>query len=768
MDQLVQFLTGHERAVFTNGRFAFDLRLHPAALLALALLLLAFAYFVYAGPRARRGGRSWVALISLRSALFLLLTFLLLKPVIVVPSVIPRSSSVALLADDSRSMQVADGPDRRSRLEAMRGALFSAESPFLPRLREKFRTDLYGFSGQLSKIGGGDELSGEGAASDLGGAVSEAARRSAGAPLSAIVLVSDGAANVTHDLAAGLQNLRARGLPVYTVGVGSARRPADAELLRVHVPRRVLVGSSIDVEVFVRVSGYGATKVRVAASEDGRAVKTEEFTLRGGEAEVVPMELVPTTPGTRRYSFEIQPLEGELSLENNRREALVEVVEGPLRVLYVEGEPRWEHGKLRDAFGRGEKNVELVSILRTGENKLYRQGISDERELAAGFPATEEELFAYDGLLLGSVEASFFTAEQLRHIEAFVARRGGGLLALGGRFAFGAGGYAGTPLADLLPFALDGPAGRAPAAAEAPAYKALLTARGAAHPITRLNDDRQLSQKIWNDLPPVSVPEAPAGLKPGATVLLEGRRTGGEGRSTQSSVALLAHQRYGGGQALAFTASDTWRWRMRMDSKSNAHENFWRQMLRYLVRFSPRRWEVAAEQDVYAPGDTVRLVADVRDIKFHPVADARALARVVKPSGASVEVPLRYTARDDANLYFGEFKSDELGLHRVELSATSPSVGAAAAQSDFLVAELNREFYDAALNEDLLKRIAAETGGKYYTLEQAGALIDDLTYRKTENSKPVTKDLWDMPVNFLLLVGLASAEWFLRKREGLA
>jgi hypothetical protein len=207
---------------------------------------------------------------------------------------------------------------------------------------------------------------------------------------------------------------------------------------------------------------------------------------------------------------------------------------------------------------------------------------------------------------------------------------------------------------------------------------------------------------------------------------------------------------------------------MGMDSKSNAHENFWRQMLRYLVQFSPRQFEVAAEQDVYAPGDAVRIVADIRDRKFHPVTDARASARIVKPSGATVDVPLRFTARDDANVYVGEFRSEELGRHRVELSASEPSVGAATAQSEFLVAELNREFYDAALNESLLKRIAAETGGKYYTLDEAGALIADLTYRKTDNSRMVTKDLWDMPVNFLLLVGLLSGEWFLRKRHGLA
>lgn len=760
MDQLVRFLLGHERAVFTNGRFGFDLRPHPAVLLIATLLLLAFIYFVYVRPRAGLGGRHRLALISLRSALFLLLFLLLLKPVVVVPSVIPRSSSVAVLADDSRSMLMADGPGGQSRLDSMRGALFSGEGSLVSRLGERFKTETYGFSGELNGISAGEGLAGEGSSSDIGGAISEAARRSAGAPLAAVVLFSDGAANVATDLAAELRNLRARGLPVYTVGVGSPRRAADAELLRVHLPRRVLVGSSIEVEALVRASGYGATKVRIAASEDGRAVKTEEYALRGGEAEAVRMELVPAAPGTHHYTFEVQPLEGELSVENNRREALVEVVEGPLRVLYVEGEPRWEHGKLRDALGHDEKNVELVSILRTGENKLYRQGVSGEQELAAGFPRTEEELFAYDGLMLGSVEAAFFTAEQLRAVESFVARRGGGLLAVGGRFAFGAGGYAGTPVGDLLPLALGATAARA--AEAAPSFKALPTARGASHPVTRMSEDRQAGQKVWNDLPAVSVPEAPAGVKPGATVLLEARRAGG------AAVPLLAHQRYGRGHALAFTASDTWRWRMGTDSKSNAHENFWRQMLRYLVQFSPRQFEVAAEQDVYAPGDAVRIVADLRDKQFNAVADARASARVVKPSGATADVPLRFTARDDANVYVGEFRSDELGRHRVELNARGTTIGDAAARSDFLVAELNRESYDAALNESLLKRIAAETGGKYYTLEEAGALVEDLTYRKTDNSRPVTKDLWDMPVNFLLLVGLLSGEWFLRRRHGLA
>src|SRR5215218_1594883 len=127
MERLVQFLSGHERAVFANGRFGFDLRPHAALLAGAALLLIAFVYFVYVRPRARVSGRTRWSLVALRSALLLLVVCLLLKPVVVVPSVIPRSTTVALLADDSRSMQMADASGGLTRLDAMKAALFSDE-----------------------------------------------------------------------------------------------------------------------------------------------------------------------------------------------------------------------------------------------------------------------------------------------------------------------------------------------------------------------------------------------------------------------------------------------------------------------------------------------------------------------------------------------------------------------------------------------------------------------------------------------------------------
>jgi uncharacterized membrane protein len=767
MNQLVRFLFGHEQAVFTNGRFGFDVRPGVLLLLLIVLLAAAFIYFIYLRPRIRLSKRTTATLIGLRVALLTLMVVLLLRPVVVVSSVIPRSSYVAMVIDDSVSMKLRDVPGGATRLDTVKQALFNnttGQESFLNRLDRKFKTSLYGFAGGLARLKDGNDLFGEGRTSDLAGALDETIKRSSGMPLSAVVLATDGASNVPRDLAAVLRELRARDIPVFTVGVGNTARPMDAELTRVNMPRRVLVGSRLNIETIVGLSGYGATKVLLNVREDGRAIKTEEVNLRGNDTQAVNLEITPATPGIHRYTVEVTPLDGELTVENNKQDSLVEVLEGPLRILHVEGEPRWELGKIRESIQPNEKNVTLVSLQRTGENKFYRQGVGAQTELATGFPKTEEELFSYHGLIIGSVEAGFFTADELRSIEAFVARRGGGLLAIGGRLAFDGGKFKGTTIDDLLPVSLTGEAVD-DANSFAPVYKPVLTGAGQAHPITRLNEDRGANQKAWNEMPPISVSEVLTNVKPGASVLLEARRVQGSGTLV---APLLIQQRYGRGQTLALTAADTWRWRMKMDSKNNAHETFWRQMLRYLVSGTPQQVEIGTEKEVYALDDMVSIVADIRDKKFNPVGDAHATARVTKPSGLVVDVPLKFTTLNSVNTYAGEFKADELGEHRIELIGNSATLGQLNARSNMLVSDLNREYYSAAQNSDLLKRIAAETGGKYYTTGEAQSLLDDLIYRQSPYSERVTKDLWDMPINFMLIIGLLSAEWFLRKREGLA
>ena len=137
------------------------------------------------------------------------------------------------------------------------------------------------------------------------------------------------------------------------------------------------------------------------------------------------------------------PQPGELLAENNARDVLVDVRDRREKILYFEGEPRFEMKFLRRAV-TDDKQLQLVVLQRTADNKYLRLEVDDPDELVGGFPKTRDELFQYRGLVLGSIEAAAFTGDQLAMLAEFVDKRGGGLLMLGGPRSFSEGGYAGT------------------------------------------------------------------------------------------------------------------------------------------------------------------------------------------------------------------------------------------------------------------------------------------------------------------------------------
>ncbi|RMG54001.1 MAG: hypothetical protein D6723_06005, partial [Acidobacteria bacterium] len=494
---------------------------------------------------------------------------------------------------------------------------------------------------------------------------------------------------------------------------------------------------------------------RVLVREGERTLQSRTVELpRGNQIRTITVNFTPTGAGMKRYTFAVEPQPDELIDENNRREAMVMVRDEHPRILYVEGEPRWEYGKLRAALNE-EKNVTLTSLLRTAKNKYYRQGVETPDELADGFPQTREELFRFKGLILGSVEASFFSFEQLKHIEAFVAERGGGFLMLGGRRAFSAGGYATTPIADLLPIYLNDEAPAAPPRRVRPS----LTFNGTLHPITRLSDDATMNAEIWNELPAVTVREAPADVKPGAITLLEGRSDDGP------SVPLLVYQRYGRGRSLAFMAEDSWRWQMQRPFEDQSHERFWKQLLRYMVNEAPDPVMVTTDRDAYDSGDVVRIRADVYNRAFRPLREATVTARINAPNGRRDTVQLEWTPEGGG--YVGEWTARERGIHRLELTARNAGKLIGRAITGFVVGDVHREFRDAEQHADFLRRLAEETGGQYYTSETAHRLPEEIVYQENAASMRIIKELWDMPINFLLLIGLVSLEWLLRKRHRL-
>jgi uncharacterized membrane protein len=762
LDQLISFLFKYRAAIFSKSQFAFGARLNVFLIVALVLGVAALAYFIYVRFSVQLPTQWRVALICLRTALIALIVFCVMRPVIVVPAVLPQSSYVLVLMDDSSSMKLAEDSNQ-SRLDTVKN-LMSAEGQFYKSLSDKFKVRSYKFSTAAERTEA-NALTGEGEQTNLTAAIEQAVRDSAGLPISGIVVMSDGASNAeadsTTNLANTLNNLRARALPVFTLGVGQTKIEGDVEVVRASAPRRVIAGAMVTAEVSLKSSGSSAQTVEMELTEDGHLLRTQTVTLQGGATSVARITFKPLTPGVHRYAFTAKPSPDEPILENNTQELLIEVEDAHPKILYIEGEPRWEYGKLRSAFAE-EKNVTLVSVLRSADGKFYRQGVESGDELQSGFPKTIEELFKYESVILGSVEATFFTFEQLRWLEEFVARRGGTLLILGGSKSLSAGGYINTPVIDLLPVFLTGEM-----SPESQTYFAQPTSRGKELTAVRLADSAEASAKAWEQMPAITLPEVAREIKPGATVILEARSKTDKSRV----VPLLVEERYGRGRTLAFLASDTWRWRMMQESKNTTFSTFWLNLSRYLVEAVRHKVEAAPERVFYGKREQAKIKVEVGDEKFLHIAGAQVSARVTTPTGATLDMPLKVANEEGFEGYAGAMVPEEDGLYKVEVTAKKGDKTGAilgTTQTNFIVGTLNREAHDAEQNRELLKRISADTNGNYYTLSQTNNLVEDLTHVESNNSVKVSYDLWDMPFNFLLAVALAVAEWFIRKRKGLA
>lgn len=761
LDSVVAFLFKYPARMFARGDLVVAPVVPALVIAGAALIALLFVSFAYARVRSLRPVDRLV-LGALRAAALLLVIGCLLRPGLVIASAVPQRNVLAVLIDDSRSMRIRDVGDT-TRLAATQH-VFDDTSALTRKLGERFAIRRFRFASHASPLASAGGLNGSGTQSDLAQSLDDVREELAGMPLAGVVLVSDGADNGHSTYDDALLALRARRVPVYTVGVGSERFARDLAVERVNAPTHTLAGAAMLVEADVRVRGIGKDKATVVVEADGRVVATEEIAApEKGDVAHVRLRVPPMAPGTYRLGVRARPLANEIVVENNEWQSSLDVRAGPERVLYVEGEPRPEFAFLRRAVA-GDSGIQVVGLMRSAEHKFLRLGVKDSLELLGGFPTTREELFQYRALIIGSIEASFFSADQLRMISDFVNKRGGGLLVLGGRASLSEGGFADTPLADVLPITLS----RAQINEEGAAttIKIRPTRAGEALAALQLGASTVASKKQWDTLPALTTVNRPGTLRAGATLLLAGSVEGG-----RADIPVLAWQRYGRGMSAVFAVQDAWQWRMNatMAVDNDSHQTFWRQMVRWLVNDVPQPMEIAATPSRVAPGESVTLRAHVADGLYADVNDAAVTAVVTSPTGNTLTVPLEWSLREDGT-YAGSFVATDSGRYNIEATARRARGrdSVETVKATLLVDDHGADMAQAELRVPLLKRIANETGGKYYPLDGAKQLAEDAIYTESGVTVREAKDLWDMPAVFLLLALLLGAEWGYRRWRGLA
>jgi uncharacterized membrane protein len=762
LDSLFRFLFEYRPVIFQQGEFRFAPTTGSYIGAAVAVLAVVVTIVTYRDVVSRGRARDRVVLAALRIAILAVAVFCLFRPILVVKAAVPQQNFLAVLIDDSRSMQIADwGTEARGAF--VRQAFGSKDAALVKSLSERFVLRTFRFSSSATRLGSAEELSFAGAQTRLGAALEGARQELAGLPLAGMVLVSDGADTTDASLTDALLGLKAAAVPVFTVGVGRDRLTRDVQVDRVSTPRTALKGTSLVTDAVITQTGYAGETVSLNVEDEGRIVGSQEVKLPAdGEPAAVRVRFTAADAGPRVFRFRIAPRSGELVTQNNAREALIDVADRREKVLYYEGEPRPEMKYLRRAVDE-DKNLAVITLQRTADNKYMRLlDVPDPEQLLAGFPRTREELFAYRGLILGSIEAGAFTGDQLRMIGEFVERRGGGLLMLGGPRAFAEGGYAGTPVADALPVTIERVA-RALDTVPVARLRVKPTRAGEAHGVTQIAPTEAASNARWSEMPGLTSVNTIRAVKPGATVLLSGTD---EGRRDQ---VVLASQRYGRGKTLAFPVQDSWHWQMdvKMTVEDQTHENYWRQLLRWLVDGVPDQVDVHTTTDRVEPGEQFTLVAEVVDSAFVELNDARVVAKITGPKGTVTDVPMQWTGERNGE-YRATIAAPDQGMYAAQVEAMRAGKTLGTGTAQVRATPSDAEYFDATMHAQRLQRIAEETGGRFYTPDTVNGMPEDLRYTGRGVTTIEERELWHMPIVLMLLVGLVCAEWGYRRVVGLA
>ena len=700
--------------------------------------------------------------------------FMLWQPSLLVAISERGENTVAWVVDNSNSMLRAD-VDVSGQIDPSLNrydAATSAVAEITAGEASEFSANLYTLGKQLSSVDSQAKLANApmSTQTNLADGLDVLLSTVGDKALAAVVLLSDGADNAQQLDSNWWRNLQAAGVPVHTVGIGQGQHPNDLELADVVVPDRVQPNTVINARLRIRHSLGGMARVRITAGKSLLAAVDVQLPPNVSQS-VHTVPFPSGISGVRQLEFSIQAKQSDNSglapdfvdpiPDNNRQPRILQVMDSPKRILYIEGEPRWEFKFLRRAID-SEPSINLVSLLRTSPNKFYRQGVESANELAGGFPATREALFRYDAVIMGSIDAAELSAEQQAALRDFVSLRGGSLLMLGGRHGLADGGWGRSVTSAALPVVLN--SRRNTKTFSRKRSVAMPTLAGFRTPWLQLNDDPRLNSLAWQALPALADAQSVGQPKPGAVTLLERVPLGAQ---LSAPEPLLVMQRYGKGRSAVLGTSGTWRWQMSLPSEDDTHERFWSQFLWAMVSNSTPPISLSIDYPVVRDSESTSVSLTAYNPDFSPAQEASYPVRFTSSEGVVSTVQL---AADPENP--GRFAGTVpvVGNGAYSILATAFLDGESSTNQPFSVEQWwvsesdNAESYEGQLNTDFLQRIAEATGGTYLALADVNQLKNVLTTENAALKRESRLPLWTMPFLFLCLVLLKGTEWLLRLR----
>jgi hypothetical protein len=719
----------------------------PWSLAASIVLVLVTAGFSFVAWQ-RSGYRRSVGLLELlRLGIVVIAAIVMNQPEWIEEFRPEEKPSIAVLWDASPSMDTRDvvTPDKSSPTPVTRHEVVAplTESSYWKSLGERMKVVVQPFSTLQAGHG-----------TDINEPLDHASERFAN--LRGIVLVSDGDWNEGKPPVQGASKLRMRGVPVFTVPIGSPTRLPDVEVLSLDAPTFGVSGKAVRVPFTIESSlprEYLAT-VSLKASDGDEVSKEVRIAPMGRTSDWLLWK--PKATGNFTLKLSVPKHGDELLTDNNEISAPIAIRDEKLRVLIVESLPRWEYRYLRNALSR-DPGVELSCL-------LFHPGLSKvgggNKDYIKQFPAGLDELSKYDVVFLGDVglDDSQLTTEQCRLLRGLVEHQASGLVFMPG--------WEGrelslidTELGDLYPVVLDptqpgGWGSRTPSHFE-------LTEAGRRSLLTKLADTEDENAEVWEGLPGFQWHAPVLRAKAGTEVLCVHEDATNEfGR-----LPLLVTRTFGAGKVLFMGTDGAWRWRKGVEDKY--HYRFWGQVVRWMA-YQRNMAKGETMRLYYVPdqpkmNQTMTLHANVMDKSGEPLHGGDVIARITAPSGKPEAVRLT-SEGEEWGMFTGRFTASEPGTHKITLICKQTN---ATLETTFFVQGVAAERIGRPARPEVMEEIARVTRGKVIDVAKLGDVLRSLAELPDPAPSVRRVQLWCHPAVMAAMVTLLGVFWVGRKAIGL-
>lgn len=742
------------------------LPLWAIAMITLALLaLLAHGSLVLASKRLPK---RWIATLGvLRVAIVAVFAICMLQPIVSFRRTVQEGPPVFVLLDTSKSMGIRDSSDAPTRLgDSMQ---WLEKSGLRNALDGRPNVQWFAFDGHARTVAPTElaSLTASGTTTRYAESLTDAwehyrQQRTEGLPVvpgGRVLLVSDGNDSDKRDVTEVARHL---GLTVDTLAPAAAAagaQQAQATVVQVQAPRRVLLGAESRFAVTLRQEGLAQKPLNLQLKEGDRLVATQPFTFAADQQEkMVSVTFRPEEAGLKEYSVEIEGIPAAKADGSHARNFSVQVVGARNEVLFIEDSWRWEFKFLRRIF-EDDPSFSLTAFLSRGENTFVQLAEPDRRTQVNGFPQSRAELAGFDTLVLGSADPRRWPRGFADALRQLVEEDGKSLVVIAGPNLRQMMDQPG--LAALLPVELS----HESATPTAGPVAVRVTTEGLATPFFAAPGGAPAA--FWSSLPAVDQIYPALRKKPAATALVEA----GQLANSYGKLIVMAEHTVGRGRVL-FVATDTlWKWQMLSSATEGptTYQAFWQQALRTLapIRQSAGNVNLNLEPDRsrYEPGQTVVLRAEVQSARALP--KARVQAQVTLPDGK--QLPLDFTPdAAEPGIHTARFDATMPGQHKVAATVIAEDKTAADMLIAFDVEESTGELATRRVNEANLARIARDTGGHLINRADPATWHALVSTEKVPVTRVQTVDLWNDFALLILLSVLLGTDWLLRLLRGFA